>query len=141
MSDPASRLWCPVCDATYGAEQTFCSRDGAALRRLADTGDLVGQVIGDKYRVLKRLGEGGMGQVFLAQHVMINRRSALKVMHPDLRHDPQAVSRFTREATNASSIEHPNVAAIYDYGVTRDGLVFLNMEYLDGRSLATVLAE
>ena len=141
MTDAPTDMMCPLCATVYPAGQTFCHRDGAALQPMGDRGDLVGRVIAEKYRVLKRLGEGGMGQVYLAEHVVIGRRSALKVMHPDMAGDPQAISRFTREATNASRIEHPHVAAIYDYGSTRDGLVYITMEFVDGRPLSEVLRD
>ena len=141
MTDAPSEMMCPLCATVYPAGQTFCHRDGAALQPMGDRGDLVGRVIAEKYRVLKRLGEGGMGQVYLAEHVVIGRRSALKVMHPDMTGDPQAISRFTREATNASRIEHPHVAAIYDYGSTREGLVYITMEFVDGRPLSEVLRD
>lgn len=126
---------CPMCNAAYAGNQTFCSNDGATLRPMVEKkGDLTDTVVADRYRVLKKLGEGGMGQVYLAEHVRMKRKSALKVMRPDVGADPDAVARFTREATNASHIEHPNVAAIHDFGETSDGLIYLAME-LDRKSV------
>jgi predicted Ser/Thr protein kinase len=101
--------------------------------------DLVGQVIADRYHVTRKLGEGGMGEVYLAEHVKMGRPCALKVIRPALVHEPDALARFTREAANASRITHPNVAAIYDFGETPDGVVFLAMEYVDGESLQNLL--
>src|SRR5258707_10745333 len=101
--------------------------------------DLVGQVVADRSHVVKKLGEGGMGQVYLAEHVKMGRRSAIKVMNPSMVHDPDAVSRFNREAANASRITHPNVCAIYDFGETGDGLIYLAMEYIEGESLTGLL--
>ena len=93
---------CPMCNAAYAGNQTFCSNDGATLRPMVEKkGDLTDTVVADRYRVLKKLGEGGMGQVYLAEHVRMKRKSALKVMRPDVGADPDAVARFTREATNA----------------------------------------
>src|SRR5215212_9805452 len=88
---------------------------------------------------MKKLGEGGMGQVYLAEHVKMGRKSAIKVMTPSMVSDTDAISRFNREAANASRINHPNVAAIYDFGETSDGLIYLAMEFIDGESLSKVL--
>jgi eukaryotic-like serine/threonine-protein kinase len=134
---------CPVCGTEYGDEAAFCSRDRSPLRA-ADAGErqgLLGQLVGERYQVERRLGEGGMGEVYLARHVLIGRPCALKVMSPALSKDPDAVTRFNREATSASSISHPNVCAVYDFGLTADGLVYLAMEYVEGRTLSTVLDE
>ena len=132
---------CPVCGTEYGDDAAFCSRDRSPLM-LADSGKasgLVGQLIGERYQVERRIGEGGMGQVYLARHVLMGRACALKVMTPALSRDPDAVSRFNREATNASRIAHPNVCAVYDFGLTGDGLVYLAMEYVEGQALSDVL--
>src|SRR4029077_18854337 len=87
-----------------------------------------------------KLGEGGMGQVYLAEHVRLKRKSAVKVMHPVMTNDADALGRFNREAANASQIDHPNVAAIYDFGESGDGVVYLAMEFVEGASLARVIA-
>lgn len=133
---------CPVCGTEYGEEAAFCSRDRSPLRSAAGAvPGLVGQILGDRYHVERRIGEGGMGEVYLATHVLMGRRCALKVMSQSLSQDPDAVTRFNREATNASRISHPNVCAIYDFGLTPDGLVYLAMEYVDGRTLTAVAEE
>jgi serine/threonine-protein kinase len=99
-----------------------------------------GSLIADRYRVIGRLGQGGMGQVYLAEHVRMGRKSALKIMNPGMAHDPDAVNRFNREAANASRINHTNVASVYDFGETEDGLLFLAMEYVEGQPLSTIIA-
>ena len=131
---------CPVCETEYADDVRFCPNDGQTLRATAPANDLVGQVVADRYHVLRKLGEGGMGQVYLAEHVKMGRRSAIKVMNPSLVHDPDAVSRFNREAANASRITHPNVCAIYDFGETPDGLIYLAMELVEGEPLTELLA-
>jgi serine/threonine-protein kinase len=90
---------------------------------------------------MKKLGEGGMGQVYLAEHVKMGRKSALKVMHPGMKADVDAISRFNREAANASRIAHPNVAAVYDFGETPDGIIFLAMEFIDGPPLTSIIEQ
>ncbi len=130
---------CPVCSTEYPDDVKFCPNDGQTLRSAAPADDLVGQVVADRYHVVKKLGEGGMGQVYLAEHVKMGRRSAIKVMNPSMVHDPDAVARFNREAANASRINHPNVCAIYDFGETPDGLIYLAMEFIEGEPLTEVL--
>jgi hypothetical protein len=130
---------CPTCGTEYPVSERFCPKDGSALRSTDVHADLVGQVVAERYHVLQKLGEGGMGQVYLAEHVRMARRCAVKVMSPNLTRDPDAVSRFNREAANASRITHPNVAAIYDFGETSDGLIYLAMEFVDGEPLTKLI--
>ncbi|MHB1225678.1 MAG: serine/threonine-protein kinase, partial [Gemmatimonadaceae bacterium] len=131
---------CPQCEASYPADVRFCPVDGATLIATTTGDDLVGQVIADRYHVEKMLGEGGMGRVYLAEHVRMGRRSAVKVMGRSLATDRDALSRFNREAANAARITHTHVAAIYDFGETHDGLVYLAMEFVDGEPLTSVIA-
>jgi serine/threonine-protein kinase len=132
---------CPQCGTEYPATERFCARDGTALRSQESAADLVGTIVADRYLIQSQLGEGGMGRVYLAEHVKMGRKSALKVLHPSLMKDISAVSRFNREASNASRISHPNVASIYDFGETADGMVYLAMEYIDGPSLTSLVTQ
>ncbi len=134
----ATRI-CPQCSTEYEDEQRFCPLDGSTLKSLSGTGDLVGSVIADRYHVIRKLGEGGMGQVYLAEHVRMGRKSAVKVLHPAMVNDTDAISRFNREAANASRISHPNVAAIYDFGETSEGLIYLAMEFVEGEPLTDII--
>ena len=90
------------------------------------------------YRVLERLGEGGMGEVYLVEDTRLKRRAALKLVSPSLTSDEERRQRFVQEARLAASIDHPHIAAIYDVGEF-DGRTFIVMEYVDGRSLRDVL--
>jgi serine/threonine-protein kinase len=132
---------CPQCGSEYPANARFCEIDGTALRSAAGGSDLVGSIVADRYHVLKKLGEGGMGQVYLAEHVKMGRKSALKVMHPSMKADVDAISRFNREAANASRIAHPNVASVYDFGETSEGIIYLAMEFVDGPPLTSVIEQ
>ena len=132
---------CPQCGEEYALDQRFCPKDGTTLLLQDTTGDLVGAVIADRYHVLRKLGEGGMGQVYLAEHVKIGRKSALKVMNPGMVKDADSISRFNREASNASRINHPHVADVYDFGETDDGIIYLAMEFVDGPSLTKLIEE
>jgi Protein kinase domain len=132
---------CPQCGAEYELDQRFCPKDGTTLRMQGGEHELVGSIIADRYHVLRKLGEGGMGQVYLAEHVKMGRRSAVKVMNPRMVHDADAISRFNREAANASRINHPNVAAVYDFGETGDGLIYLAMEFVEGLPLTRLIQQ
>ncbi|HLG14953.1 MAG TPA: serine/threonine-protein kinase [Blastocatellia bacterium] len=105
---------------------------------------LTGQVLDEKYRIDKQLGEGGMGAVFLATHLGTERPVALKVIAPQFMRNDEFVERFRREAKAAGRLQHPNVVDVTDFGFARvdgDRLAYLVMEYLDGCALSDVLAE
>ncbi|MBI5489645.1 MAG: serine/threonine protein kinase [Deltaproteobacteria bacterium] len=101
--------------------------------------DRTGEVLDNKYKLLRLLGEGGMGAVYEAQHTVIGRRCAVKFLHAEIAHNAEVVKRFIREAQAAAAIGHPNIIDIYDVGVTADGAPYLVMEYLLGSSLADEL--
>ena len=130
---------CPVCGKEYPDNVKFCPVDGSTLRAKSPTSDLVGQVVADRYHIIKKLGEGGMGAVYLGEHVKMGRKSAIKVMNPGMAADPDAISRFNREASNASRISHPNVCQIYDFGETPEGVIYLAMEFIEGSALTDII--
>ncbi len=132
---------CPVCGTSYTDTSVFCPADGTTLRADDAAGDLVDSVIADRYLIKKLLGEGGMGRVYLAQHVRLPQMAAIKVLHPGMVKDQDAVARFNREAANAAKIEHERVARVFDFGETREGLVYLAMEFVPGRTLREILAD
>ncbi|MDB4889788.1 MAG: protein kinase [Gemmatimonadetes bacterium] len=129
---------CPQCGTEYETAARFCPSDGSALRPKGSD-SLIGRVLADRYHILKRIGEGGMGRVYLGEHVKMNRQCAIKVMSPALVNDAESAARFAREASNAARIIHPNVAAVFDYGES-EGLIYLVMEYVDGEPLSRLLA-
>jgi len=100
---------------------------------------LVGNVLADRYRIERRLGEGGMGVVYLARHVILEKIVALKVLHQEYARRRELVERFLHEAKAASRIRHEHVIDITDFGETSDGNVFFAMEHLDGHELASEL--
>ncbi|MBN1610881.1 MAG: protein kinase [Polyangiaceae bacterium] len=95
----------------------------------------VGTVLAERYRLGRLLGVGGMGRVYAAEHVLMRKRLAVKVLHRELTRVPEVVARFEREAMAAANIDHPNIAAATDFGKLPDGAVFLVLEYVSGRSL------
>ncbi len=105
----------------------------------AGTLDIIGQVLEGRYRVEELIGEGGMGRVYLAEHVDIGKKFAVKVLHPVYGRMPDLVERFRREARAASKIGHPNIVDVTDSGTTDDGSVYFVMEHLQGVELASII--
>jgi eukaryotic-like serine/threonine-protein kinase len=103
------------------------------------TDAMIGTLAAGRYRVLKLLGEGGMGQVYLAEHVAIEKRVALKVLRAEYATRGEIVTRFQQEAISASRIKHPNVLDVFDFGQLENGCFFLAMEFLEGNDLADEL--
>lgn len=101
--------------------------------------DLVGAVLNDRFRVVKIIGDGGMGSVYLAEHVTLRKKVALKVLKQELCREQTHVDRFLQEARAASMIAHENVVDIVDFGPVPGGSVFFAMEYLEGEDLSAVL--
>ncbi len=100
---------------------------------------MIGSLLGNRYRILKLLGQGAMGQVYLAQHIHLGRKEAVKVLLPDVASDERFISRFRREARATNRLQHPNIVSVYDFGQLEDGRFYLAMEYADGDSLDKIL--
>ncbi len=98
-------------------------------------------LIGDRYRILKKIGEGGMGEVYLAEHIYIEKRVAIKLLRPEVLSNQEAVIRFRQEARSASSIGHDNIIQIDDFGTMPDGRIYMAMEFLQGEPLNELLAK
>jgi serine/threonine protein kinase len=138
---PPSRV-CSICDRTYsGVEGQFCPEDGGPLIAAADAIDpMIGRDIGGRYRIARLLGKGGMGAVYYARQMIIDRPVAVKVLRSS-GEDPQgAARRFVREARLAASLSHPNIVTIHDFGQEPDGTLYVVMEFLEGRDLGSLIA-
>ncbi|MHB8419030.1 MAG: serine/threonine-protein kinase [Myxococcales bacterium] len=116
----------------------FGPRERAAGRVPADP--LIGQTL-DRYRVLAKLGEGGMGSVYAVEHILLRKRMAMKLLRSDLCEDAEQAARFHNEAIAAGRIGQENIVDVSDFGWTRDGQAYLVMEELRGRSLSELLDE
>ena len=103
--------------------------------------ELIGTTISERYRIERLIGEGGMGAVYEAQHTLMKKRMAIKVLHTEMTRLPEVVERFSREAMAAAHIDHPHVVAATDFGKLDDGSFFLALEYVEGKSLREVVAQ
>src|ERR1043166_8200366 len=128
---------CPRCGVEYPDANTLCPADGIALETTGDS--LIGSVLSGKYRIDERLNEGGMGTVYRGTHVLMDKTVAIKVLRPSLAADEKIVARFSREARAASRISHPNALSVTDFGEDENGIDFLVMEYLSGKTLKQVI--
>jgi serine/threonine protein kinase len=115
--------------------QPETQKDTSTPTRTEAADALTGRTLDGKYRLDSRLGIGGMGAVFLTTRLHIGDTVAVKVLHPEHGADPQFAERFRREAQAAARLKHPNAVSIYDFGITSDGLMFIVMELVEGRSL------
>lgn len=145
---------CPSCGKVYGDEARFCTRDGSKLIALppvpargtvagrADPpaavthGNLTDRVLDGRYRIVKKVGEGGMSFVYLANDVSSEDRYAIKVLSAALSSDVNAMARLRREASLGMRLAHPNICHIIRLGETQDGLVYVVMPYVEGEVLS-----
>lgn len=140
-------LHCPICGRQYSTETQVCPEDNSPLQADSTVGGetlvdpLIGHTLDDKYRIEERLGIGGMGTVYRARHLLIDRPVAIKVLNPRFVEDEAAQVRFRREARAAGRLQHTNAVGVTDFGSTSDGYVYIVMELLEGRTLREVLAK
>ena len=128
-------------EAPLGGTSPTVLGDKRASERPGGPASLVGLVLSGRYRIGRLLGEGGMGVVYEAEHMLMRKRLAIKVLHPAMSAQPEVVTRFEREAMASAHIDHPNVALATDFGKLDDGSFFLVLEFVEGRSLRAVLDE
>jgi serine/threonine protein kinase len=138
-------LQCPRCGRQFSNDVAVCPHDHAPLQADATIADvlidpLLGRVFEGKYRLDERLGGGGMGTVYRATHLLIDRPVALKVLSQRFVGDQTAQQRFRREARAAGRIHHPNAVTVTDFGTTDDGYLYIVMELLEGQTLRDLLA-
>lgn len=129
LAEMAMWMACAVAMAIYGSSKiTVLRQEALAARKLG------------QYVLKQQLGRGGMGEVYLAEHVLLKRPCAIKLIRPDRTANPSTVQRFLREVQVTSTLTHPNTVQIFDYGQTDDGTVFYAMEYLPGLNLEQLVS-
>jgi serine/threonine-protein kinase len=137
---------CRGCGREFSTGEQFCPDDGSRLSTPSQVGHrkqvdpLIGQRLEGRYQILRVIGEGGMGVVYEAEHVLIEKRVAIKVLRETFTSRPDVVERFRQEAKSASKIGHPNIVDVSDFGETLSGQSYIVMEMLAGEDLADVLA-
>jgi serine/threonine-protein kinase len=135
------RRCCRVCRAIYRSDFLRCPTDGAQLEACEED-PIVGTTIAEHYVVDECVGEGAMGRVYRSHHRRLERRQfALKILLGDLAATMAMRIRFAQEAEAASRLDHPNVVPVLDFGKTDEGLLYLAMEYVEGRTLADVIVQ
>jgi len=140
-------VFCPDCGTWNRGSAATCARCNSKLPEVAESSaekpdeeiSQLRHVTGSRYRILKRLGGGGMATVFLAEHSLLGRTLVIKVLHGHLAKDPEMLERFRREARAASQLVHPNIVPIVDSGET-DGVLYTVMPYMAGGSFADRVA-
>ncbi len=137
--DPGLKMVCPACNVTFEASVQVCVTCGAGLLEVPDSPLLSGQLLDGRYQIGGVVGSGGMGTVYRAEQVGMERAVAIKVMHAHYAHDPRAVKRFFREAQAASRLIHPNIVTVYDFGRSEDGHLYMVMELLEGWTLGDLI--
>lgn len=133
---------CPSCGAPVEPAARFCLECGFALESEAKAAadPWQGRMVAGRFKLLSKLGDGGMGEVYRAEQLPMGRHVALKILRHALSDDARQVERFKREAQAASSLTHPNTIIVHDFGQDTDGTLFLAMEYLAGEPLSGLMA-
>jgi VCBS repeat-containing protein len=129
--------YCPLCKQCYDDTELRCTKDGVFLAE-AFPGT---RIISGKYRLDALIGQGGMGSVYRATHLELDRTIALKIVLPDFVSNQETLERFRQEARAAARLNHPNVISVYDFGILPTGQAYLAMELLTGRSLREELEQ
>ncbi len=132
---------CPTCHYKYSDDMEYCSRDATPLPPASDATEFdLAAGLSRRYRIVRRLGEGGMGTVFLAEQITVGSRNvALKILRKTLLEDPEFLQRFQDEAASTGRIHHQNVVTLYECGQSDNGSPYIAMEYLEGESLREYL--
>src|ERR1043166_156034 len=125
--------YCTVCKAKYEDNVSFCATDGEVLED--DPTSFVGTVLDGQYQIESLLGKGGMGAVYLARHILLGDRVAIKILPPEVRTNAEWLRRFRREGQAARRFRHPNAVTVYDLRTAADGTIYMVMEYVEGHTL------
>ena len=131
-------ITCPHC-GTANTDLTFCQKCGAPLSATGRADTWRGRTVGGRYRLLQRIGQGGMGVVWEAEHQAMGQKVAIKFLHASFSGDPEVVRRFRNEARSYARLVHPHAIQLHDFGEDEDGNLYIVMEYVEGSDLRKVL--
>jgi serine/threonine protein kinase len=131
---------CLRCNSHFDDDQEVCPTDAAELISVGNDA-LIGTIVGDRYRILCAIGRGAMGIVYEAIQISTGREMAIKVLQNFHETSQESVKRFRREAQTVSTLKHPNIVTLFDYGMMEDGQPYIVTEFLQGLNLAQVLKE
>ncbi|MEP6911993.1 MAG: protein kinase [bacterium] len=125
--------YCTICKAKFEDNVSFCPTDGEVLED--DPSSIVGSVLDGQYQIETLLGKGGMGAVYLARHILLGDRVAIKILPPEVRNNADWLRRFRREGQAARRLRHANAVAVHDLRTASDGTIYMVMEYVEGHTL------
>src|SRR5687767_914594 len=125
--------YCTLCKGKYEDALSFCPTDGEVLDD--DPSSIVGTVLDGQYNIESLLGKGGMGAVYLARHILLGDRVAIKILPPEVRNNADWLRRFRREGQAARRLRHANAVAVHDLRTAADGTIYMVMEYVEGHTL------
>src|SRR5215210_8244495 len=125
--------YCSICKSKYEDNVSFCPKDGEVLED--DPSSIVGTVLDGQYNIETLLGKGGMGAVYLARHILLGDRVAIKILPPEVRNNAEWLRRFRREGQAARRFRHVNAVTVYDLRTAADGTIYMVMEYVEGHTL------
>lgn len=132
--------FCPACEKEFSPGTKFCPQDGAELV-LRSEGVREGKVIDGRYRIIKKLGKGGMGEVYEGEQISTGKAVAIKVISKELTNNAENIKRFQREVKIQSKLEHPNIVTLIDFSRTSGGQYYFTMPYVQGASLRELVKE
>ena len=132
---------CPKCQKGFDDEIERCPEDGRRLLAVHTDSDRTGEIIDDNFKILGLLGKGGMGVVYRALQISMEREVAIKLLNSSFAQDAQAVGRFLREAKGASRLNHPNIITLFEFGQSASGELYLVMELLEGHTLKSFIGK
>jgi serine/threonine-protein kinase len=130
---------CPRCHLPYPDEFSVCPKDGSVLQYLQEW--QAGDVVCEKYRIIHKIGQGGMGAIYKAEHLVFEELRALKVLVPQLAHDEALVRFLQQEARITRRLSHPNAVRVEDVDRAEDGRLFIAMEYVEGKSIKKIIEQ
>jgi serine/threonine protein kinase len=140
-ADSCETMNCPSCHKDVEGSPPFCNLCGAPMPHQPAPDPLLGRTLGGRFKIIKLIGEGGMGAVYVGEQALgaHSRKVAIKTLHAHLSRDEKIRTRFQREVGTLATLEHPNTVQVFDFGTTDDGVLYIVMEFVQGHSIGEIL--